>query len=596
MDSISDIEAQLLAMSRPSGDDTETVTAQPEQTATETHSEVTPATPDPETIASPKPSPSKKPVAPLLRIVKRAMDHTADPVIIYTPDLKVIYANAAARKLWPVAFERLENGQPFYEAALTQIRAIHPELSEEKYAELAKLSEAAHRAGNDTETYSAKGRWIRLSHNPISSDFICSIGIDVTEERQLREDIEAARKTAEVAQEASSSFLARMSHEIKTPLNAIVGMSDALLEEDDITQETRETMEFILTAADGLSHLLGQTLDHARIVSGEIKIDYNEDNPAELVRNIAGMWKAQCEKKGIDLRIRVNSNADKPIWFDRYRYQQILNNLLSNAVKFTSEGDITVVLKTVSTPGRPDRLALAVKDSGIGMDKEAASRIFDAYEQASIDTQRKFGGTGLGLNIAQTLSQAMNGTITVKSELGAGATFIVVIPAHSHHPDEKPDPAPTSAPENEEKPETPFSGLNVLCVEDNPVNQVVVKKLIGKQVHSISFAEDGKVALEILALQKFDVVLMDIHMPNMNGIETTQKIRSSEKPWANVCIIALTADPDFQYAKVCRNIGMNDAIGKPVRRQDILDAIGRSLDSLKDRHAQKIVLPSEDAA
>jgi len=617
MDDLSDIEAELLGMT-PNEDSA--------SAATPSSASVTPA-------------------KVVQDAISMGIETLREPFAIYDVNDKLIYANAASRAAWPVMMSKIESGMGMLDACKAQVRAILPDFTEEQVTETATAAVAAHTEEVTSELLTVTGRWMRLSRQKFGGQYFASFGMDITDIKEREASLILAYDEAEAAKNAGSAFLARMSHEVKTPLNAIVGMSDALLE-DDISADTRETIEFILGAADGLNHVLGQTLDHAKIMADKIEVDYNDDSPAEVVRSVIGMWTPKCKTKGISMRTRIDPNVPDTLFFDRYRYQQCLNNLISNAVKFTDEGGITVALKYID--GKNPRLALAVKDSGIGMDEDAQARIFVPFEQADASTTRRFGGTGLGMNITQSLISAMGGKISVKSAPGEGTTFIAVIPAHSEMPQiaeveekglspkdlayipqhseqiaqkiasastrapaqtaaapatvtaprPKPEPISEPAPVPEIKieapappPDSPFAGLHVLCVEDNPVNAAVVKKLIGRQVGSLSFAENGQVALETMSAQNFDVVLMDIHMPVMNGIETTQRIRSSEKPWANVCIIALTADPDFQYQRVCRNIGMNDAIGKPVKRKDILDAIGRTLDSLKDQHAQKVNLP-----
>ena len=522
----------------------------------------------------------------------------------------------------------MESGLSIVEATSNQIRVIAPSLSEEKILSIAHETIAQHNSTEPNEVMSTGDRWFRLHHDKVRGEYVCAMGVEITELKRREGQLQEARAAADEANTAKSKFLARMSHEIKTPLNAIVGMSDALME--DVTDpETVETLEYIVTAAEGLSHVLGQTLDHAKLMSEKVIVELQEHDMRETVRKVSGMWKKQCSVKNVKLNIHVHNNIPETVVFDRFRLQQCINNLLSNAIKFTDSGHITVATKKIEKPGKAPVIAIVVQDTGVGMSEESCERIFIPYEQADQSTTRVFGGTGLGLTITKQLIEAMGGTISVQSDLGKGTAFLITLPADlqaSEHaidavasfidptpavtatvepiapaepivaetadPFEEPiaDEPQIGTPDTQNEP-TPFEGLSVLCIEDNPVNHAVINKLIGKQVKSIAFAHNGEEGLRALSKQTYDIVLMDIHMPIMDGIETTLKIRGSEKPWADVIIIAVTADPDFQYQRVCRNIGMNDAIGKPVKRQDILDSITRSLDVLKETHAQRVELP-----
>jgi len=450
---------------------------------------------------------------------------------------------------------------------------------------------------------------------------------------------------------AKSDFLARMSHEIRTPLNAIIGMSDSLKDED-LSEDIREVIDDIEQSAEGLNQLLTETLDHAKLLSNHMSLNLDDEDVRAITGTCLRLWKGKANNKGLKLGVHVDPSTPQNLKLDSFRLQQCINNLLSNAIKFTENGSVDLVVKPARL-NHKDIIIFAVKDTGIGMTDAQSTEIFNPYVQADDSISKRFGGTGLGMSITKQLTELMGGELRVKSQLGAGTTFAMVIPQVESVEDieayksskeqtedvaqpappktETPEPGaipgainvPTPAAEVFPAPEPPvpvpvpdvqdsavvdtkdstqilnpvelthqmntmdaegmlpatdaFSGLSVLCVEDNPVNQRVVKRLIGRKVSNLFFADNGLEALKALDTQHFDVVLMDIHMPVMNGIEATMEIRESDKPWANVAIIALTADPDFQQKSICRNIGMNGTIAKPVRRQDILDAFDQVL-------------------
>ena len=438
--------------------------------------------------------------------------------------------------------------------------------------------------------------------------------MDISEEVSKTDALTAERS----ASKAKSEFLARMSHEIRTPLNAIIGMSDSLKDEE-LNEDVREVITDIEDAAEGLHYLLSRTLDHAKLMSDRVEINLELSDPRKVLGTVARLWKPQISSKGLNFQIVIDPKLPTSIMLDEFRLQQCLNNLLSNASKFTKTGSVTLLARMADVKGKSS-LVLAVKDSGIGMSASEVKRIFDPFTQADNSIQREYGGTGLGMSITKNLTELMGGNIRVKTERGEGATFALVLPileseaelpAPPKHealqhlvPVKKASAVESSTKRAEpnlipsaivEAPQSlvaprPFEGLNVLCVEDNPINQKVVKRLIGKRVNQLYFADNGREALNILNTVPVDVVLMDIHMPIMDGIETTLEIRKSKEAYANVIIIALTADPDYQQRRICRNIGMDDTIAKPVKREDILDAFDRTLSKLSRNFGQEVAL------
>ena len=426
--------------------------------------------------------------------------------------------------------------------------------------------------------------------------------------QDISEDIKKRTEllSAEEASKTKSEFLARMSHEIRTPLNAIIGMSDSLKDEP-LSDEVMGVIEDIEQAAEGLHSLLSRTLDHAKLISNKMQVDFTPSDVRETILTSARLWMPQCSSSGIALRTHITPEVPQTLLLDSFRLQQCLNNLLSNAVKFTSKGRIDVIVKTAEIKGA-NTLVIAVKDTGIGMTDAQSKTVFGEFSQADNSISRTYGGTGLGLSITKQLTELMGGNIRVKSVPNEGTTFALMLPVLSEvselepvaeqdiHPvaemlnapkaiTSQPAPRPINSPQKR-----PFEGLSVLCVEDNPVNQKVVKRLIGKRVDSLTFANNGREALDTLGLMHIDVVLMDIHMPVMDGIEATLEIRGSKEPWANVVIIALTADPDYQQKRICKNIGMDDTIAKPVKREDILRAFDRNLGMISKEFAQPVRL------
>jgi signal transduction histidine kinase/CheY-like chemotaxis protein len=431
---------------------------------------------------------------------------------------------------------------------------------------------------------------------------------DITADVKKNEALVAA----EDASRAKSDFLARMSHELKTPLNAIVGMTDALRDEG-LNAEALQTVKFIQQSADGLGALLNQGLEHAKLESDNININYYPESPRELIKETCALWRPKSAAKGLELKLDIDDNIPVNVPLDWFRVQQCLNTLLSNAIKFTQKGKIHVSMKFLDN-GDKSTLAFIVRDTGVGMTPETSNSIFNAFEQADTSITRSFGGMGLDMSISQKLIKLMGGQISVRSTEGEGTVFAIGLPVRAvakaqqskivrsetgrkksvdegaKLSDRGLTIQPELAVENPPLSASRLEGLSVLCVEDNPINQHVVKKLIGKQVSHLAFANNGREALDQLQAHGFDIVLMDIHMPIMDGIEATIEIRNSNTDWANVVIIALTADSDYQQVRICRNLGMNDTIGKPVKRKDILEAFDRVLNEVSHKHGQKLKL------
>jgi signal transduction histidine kinase/ActR/RegA family two-component response regulator len=417
--------------------------------------------------------------------------------------------------------------------------------------------------------------------------------IDITDDVERNKALQKERELSK----SKSEFLARMSHEIRTPLNAIIGMSDSLSDEE-LTPDVRAVVQDIEDAAEGLHALLSSTLDHAKLVSNKVEIDRTEVEVSKFVETCIKLWRPQIQRKGLAFQSFVDAGVPETLNLDEFRLQQCINNLLSNAAKFTHAGRISLVLNMVKRQGK-DHLVIAVRDTGIGLTKEQSQKIFDPFTQADGSISREFGGTGLGMSITKQLCELMGGEIHLRSEPEKGSVFMMLIPVDlsKQNPDldvSKPISTVTQAdqrvPEVPNDVEKPFQGLSVLCVEDNVVNQRVVKRLIGNRVAKLYFANNGRDALNMLNTVHIDVVLMDIHMPVMDGIEATLEIRQSKAPFANVIIIALTADPDYQQKRICKNIGMDDSIAKPVRREDLLSAFDRSFEKISQNYGARVKL------
>ncbi|MEM1229800.1 MAG: ATP-binding protein [Pseudomonadota bacterium] len=389
--------------------------------------------------------------------------------------------------------------------------------------------------------------------------------------RERTREAEDARQRAEAADAAKSEFLANTSHEVRTPLNAILGMAE-FLSLSNLDAEQRQQTETILSAGRSLMSVLNDVIDLSKVEAGKLEIAPQVMGTADFCQQIDSLWRPVAADKGLTFTLDRAPSVPPVLAFDAHRLLQCTSNLLSNAIKFTAEGSVSVRLSASSASAVQVRLRVSVQDSGIGMSPADQAKLFQPFEQLDSSITRRYGGTGLGLTITRRLAQLMGGDVEVSSDKGRGTTFVITILA-----------ARASAPEAEEH--APVSidvaqlrrPLDVLLVEDNPVNRLVAKGHLRQLGWRFVEAENGALALEQLAQRTFDLVLCDVHMPVMDGIATTRAIRTSGAPWATVPIIALTADAMVDDRRKLLDIGMNGYTSKPIDRAALLEEIARVL-------------------
>jgi len=381
--------------------------------------------------------------------------------------------------------------------------------------------------------------------------------------RVARDEAEEERRRAERANAAKSDFLATISHEIRTPLNAVVAAA-TLLRRTRLDDDQWEHVEMLTHSAELLTGLLKDVLDLSKIEAGKLVL---ETAPVDLVQELANttaLWRARAAEKGLTIRFQAAALPARVVT-DPLRLQQIVFNFLSNAVKFTDQGAIE--LRGGLCPGGA-RLWLEVEDSGCGMDAEAQRRVFEPFEQAATDTTRRYGGTGLGLSISRRLAELLGGEITVTSTPGRGSTFRLEIPFIEAQPAADPP-----APESSECLNAAGDPIEVLLAEDHPVNQRIVRLMLEPLGISVTVAGDGAEALNLATQRPFDVILMDMQMPVMGGVEAARRIKGRPGPNADAPILALTANAMDEQRAQWAAVGVETLLAKPIDMQRLIAAV-----------------------
>lgn len=376
---------------------------------------------------------------------------------------------------------------------------------------------------------------------------------------EAKNNAENATQTAENAVKAKQQFLSNMSHEIRTPMNAIIGFTKVILK-TELTAKQKEYLTAIKMSGDALIVLINDILDLAKVDAGKMIF---EQTPFKMALSLSAMlhlFESKIQEKNLELIKEYDTNIPEVLVGDPVRLHQIILNLVSNAVKFTAKGQITISARLLSKTDEAVNVEFAVADTGIGIPKEKMESIFDNFQQATSGTSRLYGGTGLGLAIVKQLVEPQGGDIRVESEVGKGSVFIFTLPFLKTNAEADPDTY-FEEPETTEL-STDIKNIKVLVVEDIPLNQLLMKTLLDDFGFERDIADNGKIAIEKMQDKEYDVILMDLQMPEMNGFEATEYIRHTMK--SKIPIIALTADVTTMDLAKCRAVGMNDYIAKPV--------------------------------
>lgn len=492
---------------------------------------------------------------------KLLTDKIHDAVIICDIDANIIQVNKAALDIYGYSEEE------FLKLSMHQLRGDNVK-NERRIA--TALKEGIYM---DTKHRLKNGQWISVEISSKGTSFgeqpaILNIIRDVSQQKEQEHALKQAKQAAESANKAKSLFLANMSHEIRTPLNAIVGMID-LTFLTDLTQEQHENLTIVKDSVGTLLNVINDILDFSKMEAGKLVIDNVSFDLHELIQKTVKVHSANANSKGIGISYAFSSDLPTFVNGDPNRISQILNNLLSNAIKFSEDGEIIVKAKTVTKKEDMVELEFSVQDHGVGISNEDIQKIFKSFVQADNSFTRKVGGTGLGLAICKQLTEMMGGYIWIDSKIGEGSTFYFTLklqtaeePNHVAVPDMQ---TPVALKKNSPP-------KKILLAEDNKVSQFVMRKILAKRNYEVDVADDGNMVLDKYRTGHYDLILMDIQMPVVDGITATKEIRKTDD---KTPIIALTAYALQGDRERFMSHGMNGYLSKPVDAEKLYDLIDR---------------------
>lgn len=397
-------------------------------------------------------------------------------------------------------------------------------------------------------------QFIYVKHKHNGSEQVLTLGVNITELKNMQKNLINAKDEAMVAAKAKQHFMSVMSHEMRTPLNAVIGLSNLIIAnaKDNIQIKNLETLKF---SANSLLSIIDDILEFNDLEFGNINIEKTNFDIEKLIYNVIGILEGNASKKQLPIYVNINDRVPECLYGDQYRLSQILSNLLNNAIKFTNSGRVEL---NVDYLKNSNQIEFNIIDTGIGIEPHKLKSIFNSFQQANVDIKRKYGGTGLGLTISKKIADLMDAKLSVKSELGVGSQFTLIIP---YEDTTLPTQKCNSCSEKN------LQNISVLLVEDNHVNQIVANRFLTKWKADVTIANNGAEAIEFIENNTYDIILMDLHMPIMDGFEAISHLKSN--PSFNTPIIVLSADISKNSALKTQKLDIHETIYKPFEPEDL---------------------------
>jgi signal transduction histidine kinase/ActR/RegA family two-component response regulator len=510
---------------------------------------------------------AREALARSVQTLDQALAVMADGFLLCDKDDRVLRWNERYLEMFPWLRDTIAVGVPFKDLVNRLNETPLIEATQEQRRQWVAERLALHEAGDgEWERDLGNGLVAYITDRRTLEGGVVSVIHDVTAaERRLAQ----AKMVAETANQAKSQFLATMSHEIRTPLNAVLGLNELMLHSPLDTQQRRYA-ELIGSSGRLLLALINDILDVSRIEAGHMQLTSAPFSVRAAAEGVVALMQERALAKGLLLRLELVAPADQQLLGDVIRVQQILFNLVGNAVKFTDRGEVRVGVAVKPRAGPEVWLELTVSDTGIGIPESAMPTLFDRFTQADSTTMRRYGGSGLGLAITREIVQLMGGTIETSSTPGEGSRFVVTVPGRLAERDEKASPSPEAGQGDAARPP-----LRILVAEDNDVNQILISAVLDRMGHGAHLVANGRQAVEAVRVGDYDLVLMDLQMPHMDGMEATQAIRALDGHRARVPIIAMTANAFEEDRQACLVAGMDDYVAKPIDVDKLAQALER---------------------
>ena len=516
---------------------------------------------------------------------QEAIDCLPSGFAILNAEFLPLKVNRTALEAFPVFYHGVELGLSWSEATFESIRTVWPAASETECWQITHMRESLLTSGQPTDIKTADGRIFNLIYRPMSGSRYVAISVDVTEQRRMSKALENAQFRVESVQRANSTFLANVSHEMRTPLNGILAMAQEVKQGGLNDAEQREHGQVIVGAARSLKTLLDDVIDLFNVGAGQMMLTPTNEDLGEMLAQQLKIWRPLAEDKFLTVNLELSENLPAQLCFDAVRLAQCVSNLLGNAVEFTERGGVTIKASCDElTDGVCVRIEIA--DTGVGMSADKLDKLFVPFVDTESAFSRRFGGMGLGVVLAQNLARRMGGDVTVTSEPGKGSVFTLTIVAKAVR---EQGLAATAAKDKAHAPEVARVALahreRILLVDDHPLNRRVGRIYLEPEGFFVAEAVNGQQALDRLDKENFDLVLMDIHMPIMGGLEALRQIRGGRAAWRDIPVIAVTADAMSGDRERYATEGMNGYISKPIEKRDLLAEIDRVLGLSRDERA-----------